>query len=62
MILALEGHCDRPNATIEDVYEAVAALGRTDGPLHWRDVTPELVEDAKQHHDDDGEIGLISPR
>jgi hypothetical protein len=34
MILTLEGHCDRPNATIENVYQAVAALGRTDGPTY----------------------------
>lgn len=34
MILKLEGHCDRPNATIEDVCLAVGALGRPNGPTY----------------------------
>ena len=32
MLLTLEGHCDQPDATIEDVVRAVYAIARPDGP------------------------------
>jgi hypothetical protein len=32
MLLRLEGHCDLPNATIEDVARAVYEIARPDGP------------------------------
>lgn len=34
MILQLEGHCDRQHATTDDVYQAIVALGRRDGPTY----------------------------
>lgn len=32
MLLTLEGHCDQPAATVEDVARAVYAIARPDGP------------------------------
>ena len=34
MILKLEGHCDRSDATIDDVGRAVAEIARPDGPTY----------------------------
>ena len=34
MILKLEGHCDRSDATIDDVVRAVAEIARPDGPTY----------------------------
>lgn len=34
MILRLEGHCDRSDATIDDVVRAVAEIARPDGPTY----------------------------
>lgn len=47
---------------VEQALLGFAATGERTSGLLWRDVTPELVEDAKQHHDDEDEIGLITPR
>jgi hypothetical protein len=47
---------------VERALLAFVATGERTDELLWRDVTQELVEDARQQHDDDdGEIGLIAP-
>jgi hypothetical protein len=50
-------------ADVEQVLLTFAATGERDGGLRWRDVTPEMVNDLnRRDDDDDGEIGLITPR
>jgi hypothetical protein len=49
-------------AEVERALLTFAATGRRDVTLFWRDVTPEMVKDFTRRPDDDGEIGLITPR
>lgn len=49
-------------AEVERAILTFAAKGRRDESLFWRDVTAQMVKDLTRRPDDDGEIGLITPR
>jgi hypothetical protein len=49
-------------ADVERALLTYATTGERDQGLLWRDVTAEMVKDFKRRDDDDGEIGLITPR